>query len=137
MDTAPLALFPCRQLASPVRGTEMQFFLSCLSFGSGRNFFRPLCGFSIDCVQFALDLPVDVALRILGSNTNSILNGVSGGCAVAADGDAAHPQQWRAAVVRVVQAFLEIIEGTAGKQKSDLASHSGIQTFFHHAAYGL
>src|SRR5947208_667211 len=115
----------------------MRFFLSCLSFGSGGSCFRAGSGLAIDGVQLALDLPVDIAPGEFSGNTNRILDSVSVGDAVADEGDAAHSQQGRAAEFRIVEPFLEIVEGTAGEQKSELARDRSIQRFLQHHAYGL
>ena len=73
------------------------------------------------------DAAVDLGLSELGCDADSVHDGALVGCAVADDTDSADTEQGRATVLGVIDALLEVLEGTAGEEGPDLGCDGGLE----------
>src|SRR5438094_6355032 len=70
--------------------------------------------------QFSLNLLVDSPFRELRRHTDGVLDRIGARTAVADDAHAAHAQQGRSAVFRIIYALLEVTKRPAREQPADL-----------------
>ncbi len=73
------------------------------------------------------DAGVDLGLGELGGDADAVHDRLLVRRAVADDADAAHAEQRRAAVLGVVEALLEVVEGLAREQRADLRGDGGLE----------
>src|SRR5437773_2157830 len=69
--------------------------------------------------QHFLDVLIDFSIGEFGRHPDGVLDGIGVGSAMADDASPAHPQQRRAAVLRVVQPFFKIRKSVSGNGVSD------------------
>ena len=93
------------------------------------------------CVARRLDLLLDLLVEAgagkFRGHANRVLDGGAVGRAVTDDGDALESEQRRSAVLGVVEALLEVLEGRTRQQIAHLAGDGGVQRLLENGAHRL
>ena len=75
----------------------------------------------------SFDGGVDLGLSELGGYADAVHDGFFVRGAVADDADSADAEQWGSAVLGVVEALFEVVEGSAGEECADLRGDGGLE----------
>ena len=82
--------------------------------------------------QLGFDPFVDVLPGQLGGYADGVLDGVGVGAAVGNDADAFDAEEGSAAVLGIVETFLEVVESRAGQHVANFPADGGFERFAQH-----